>query len=135
MEIRTANAHDLPLLCAHDRHVPAEELAAILPRGRVYMAEEGGAFAGWLRYSLFWDNTPFLNLLFLLEEYRGQGHGRALLAHWEAAMREKGYPLVMTSTRSDETAQQFYRRCGYREIGAFLLPGEPEELLFAKPLR
>lgn len=134
MDIRLARKRDLPVLCALDRHVRPDELSALLQRGRVYLAEEGGEVKGWLRYSLFWDNTPFLNLLFLLPDYRGQGHGRALLSRWEADRRAEGYPLVMTSTRADETARYFYGRCGYREIGAFTLPGEPRELLFSKSL-
>ena len=37
---------------------------------------------------------------------------------------------VMTSTRSDEEAQHFYRGLGYTDCGALLLPGEPLELFF-----
>ena len=98
------------------------------------MAEEEGKFAGWLRWNLFWDNTPFMNLLFILDEYRNKGYGKALIFHWEELMRQEGHRIVMTSTQSDETAQHMYRRLGYVDSGALLLPGEPLEIIFAKSL-
>ena len=39
---------------------------------------DGDNFAGWLRWGLFWDEHPFMNLLYLLEPYRGKG----LAASW-----------------------------------------------------
>ena len=98
------------------------------------MAEEGEALAGWLRWNLFWDNSPFLNLLFVLEARRGGGLGRALAEHWEERMREAGYGAVMTSTQAGECAQHFYAKLGYEAVGGFLPPGEGYELMFCKKL-
>ena len=61
--------------------------------------------------------------------------GRQLVSHWEALMKAKGYPLVMTSTQSDETAQHFYRKLGYVDAGALLLQDEPLEIILTKALR
>jgi len=49
-------------------------------------------------------------------------------------MQQRGYDMVMTSTQSDEQAQHFYRRIGYQDAGAFLLPGEVLEIIFLKSL-
>ncbi len=49
-------------------------------------------------------------MLFLLEEYRCKGYGKAMIYYWETLMRQYGYTLVMTSTLSNETAQHFYRK-------------------------
>ena len=64
MKIRLAQKEDLPILLAFDKHIGREELENLIGLNRVFMAEEEGAFAGWLRYNLFWDNTPFMNMLF-----------------------------------------------------------------------
>ena len=133
--IRTADPGDLPALARRDRHIAPRELEHSVRLGRVYVAEEWGNLAGWLRWNLFWDNTPFMNLLFVLDCLRGRGLGRALTEHWEERMREDGFDLVMTSTRSDEEAQHFYRGLGYTDCGALLLPGEPLELIFRKEIR
>lgn len=93
-----------------------------------------GSFIGWLRFNLFWDHTPFMNMLYLLEDHRGKGHGRRLVRFWEEEMLKGGYKTVLTSTRSDEQAQFFYRRMGYKDCGALLMPDEPLEIILLKNL-
>ena len=134
MNIRIAGPEDVSTLREHDVHISGQELENSVQLGRVYVAEEQGAFASWLRYNLFWDNTPFMNLLCVLEGHRGRGMGKALVEYWEGRMRQAGYEAVMTSTQSNEYAQHFYGRLGYVAIGGFLLPGEPYELILAKKL-
>ena len=34
----------------------------------------------------------------------------------------------------DEDAQHFWRKVGYRDFGAFVLPGEAAEILFLKQI-
>ena len=76
---------------------------------------------GWLRYNLFWDNTPFMNMLFLLDNYRGKGYGKQLVNTWKCNMKAIGYDIVRTSTLSNEQAQHFYRKLGYKDAGSLLL--------------
>ena len=133
--IRLAAAGDLPFLAEHDRHIALSELDNAIRLGRVLLIETAqGKPIGWLRWNLFWDNTPFMNLLYLLEDYRMQGYGRALTRHWEQLMQEKGYASCMTSTQANEGAQHFYRHLGYDDVGGFLLPGETYELILCKTL-
>ena len=133
--IRLAGESDLGFLAAHDRHIDAQELARVVRLGRVLIATDAeSAPVGWLRWGLFWDNTPFMNLLFVLPQARGQGVARALIARWEDDMRAQGYAVAMTSTASDEDAQGLYRHLGYRAVGGFLPEGEPYELIFTKRL-
>ena len=130
--IRFAFEKDLEFLHRHDRHISLEELRHAVARRCVLVAEERGALAGWLRYNLFWDNTPFMNLLYVLEEYRGKGVGKELAAFWEGEMARRGFGVFMTSTQADEYAQHFYRKLGYRDVGGFQFPGESFELIFVK---
>ncbi len=134
MDIRIARSDDIPVLKHYDRHISERELDHSVRLARVYVAEEQGQFAGWLRYNLFWDNTPFMNLLYVLDGSRGKGYGGLLVRYWEGRMRNAGYQTVMTSTQSNEYAQHFYDRLGYTAIGGFLLPREPYELILAKKL-
>lgn len=132
--IRPAEARDLSFLHEHDHHIALTELDRLIRAGRILLLEKDGEPCGWLRWSLFWDNTPFMNLLYLLEGSREQGLGRALVHRFEEDMQSAGYPLVLTSTQADEYAQHFYRHLGYRDAGCFTLPGESCELLLAKEL-
>lgn len=132
--IRFAEMSDLPVLSIHDRHLAESELTALISQKRVLIMSEGNDLVGWLRYNLFWDNTPFLNLLYLLENFRGMGLGGQLTAFWEREMKRAGYDMVMTSSLANERGQFFYRKHGYTDCGSLLLPGEPLEIIFRKKL-
>jgi GNAT superfamily N-acetyltransferase len=133
--IRLATQDDLFELTEKD-HIPVQELASIVGRGRVMVAEKGseGRFIGWLRWGLFWDEVPFMNLLYVEESHRGEGLGRRLVSDWERARGQDGHTTVMTSTLSAESAQHFYRKLGYRDAGCLLLPGDSAEIFFVKEI-
>ena len=132
MTISIGTEEHISLLLHYDRHISETELQHLINRGHVLIAEDDGNFCGWLRWNLFWDNTPFMNLLFVLEPCRGTGIGKELTLHWERNMKALGYETVMTSTQSDEYAQHFYRKLGYETIGGFTPFGEAYELILAK---
>ncbi|MFT3874399.1 MAG: GNAT family N-acetyltransferase [Nocardioides sp.] len=134
MTTRTATDSDLPVLVELDGHVSSLDLTDIVKSGRVMVAEVEGAVVGLLRWGLFWDQVPFMNLLWVVPESRGQGVGTALVEAWEQAQRAAGHAMVLTSTVSAESAQHLYRRLGYVDSGVLLLPDEPAELIFRKPL-
>ncbi len=134
MNIRIANKNDLSILVHYDKHISADELVYSMMRERILIIEENNHLIGWLRYNLFWDNTPFMNMLYILEDYRGKRYGKVLTLFWEEKMKCLGYELVMTSTLSNEGAQHFYRKLGYRDAGSLLLPQEPLEIIFIKSI-
>lgn len=101
---------------------------------RVFVFEDGSALLGFLRWGLFWDDMPFMNLVFVLPDHRGLGIGRALIRAWEDRCRTAGNQLVMTSTLANEKAQHFYRKLGYKDSGCLLLPNEALEIIFTKRL-
>ena len=130
--IRYAEETDILILSAHDKHISKEELENSVQLKRILVSFAGEVFVGWLRYNLFWDNTPFMNMLYVTDGLRGKGYGKELVIFWENEMRRKGYDRVLTSTLSNEQAQFFYRKLGYTDIGSFLLPDEPLEIIFLK---
>ena len=134
MTIQPATEVHIDILLQHDRHISETELRYLVSRGRILVAEEDGIFCGWLRWNLFWDNTPFMNMLYVLEPYRGTGLGKELTRHWEVNMKAAGYNTVMTSTASDEYAQHFYQKLGYETVGGFTPYGDPYELILAKKI-
>ena len=134
MEIRYADNKDYLWLKENDKHISDEILKTKIAVKEIYVIEEGDALIGWLRYNLFWDNIPFMNMIFFPEKHRRKGTGKKLVHHWEKEMKEKGYKNVLTSTRSDEEAQYFYRKMGYTEIGGIKFSDEPLEIIFSKPL-
>lgn len=132
--IRYAGENDFEQLARLDRHISPDELKNAIKLRRVILLEDNDGLAGWLRYNLFWDNTPFMNLLYVLEGKRGQGFGWQLVDFWESEMKRLGYGEALTSTLSNERAQFFYRKHGYADCGSLLLPGEPLEIILRKSL-
>ncbi len=130
---RAAEA-DAAFVLSLDRHVAPDELRNVMRLGRAFVIREDGADMGTLRYALFWDSIPFMNMLYLREEARGRGLGRQAVALWERAMTELGHTAVMTSTQADESAQHFYRKLGYKDAGCLILPAQPLEIILFKPL-
>lgn len=134
MLIRIAELKDIDLIQQYDKHIIKAELTNVLMLGRIIIAEENNDFIGWLRYNYFWDNTPFINLLYILDKYRKKGYGKLLTEYWEEKMRCLGFNSVLTSTPSNESSQNFYKKLGYKTIGGFLMSNEPYELILSKEL-
>jgi ribosomal protein S18 acetylase RimI-like enzyme len=130
--IRLGTSEDTAWLIEHDHHVTPLMLQEKLAAQQILIAESQGLRVGWLRWGYFWDSIPFMNLLFVLAEYRGAAIGTQLVNVWEERMCKAGCTLLMTSTLSNEQAQHFYRRLGYEDRGALLMPQEPLEIIFIK---
>lgn len=132
LKIRLAEECDFEILSRNDKHVSAEMLKKKISDKNILIAEKDGKFAGWLRYNLFWDEMPFMNMLFVTEKFRGTGIGGALVRRWEKMMSEQGYKFLLTSTQANEYAQHFYRKLGYNDLGGFFPFGEEYEIILGK---
>ena len=126
--IRYAKEDDYPWFRNHDKHISENKIK----NNEIYVVEINKKIIGWLRYNLFWDCIPFMNLIYFLEDYRRIGIGKKLVEYWEKDMKQKGYNNVLTSTQSNEDAQHFYRKIGYMEIGGFKFMDDPFEIIFQK---
>ena len=131
--VRRATEADLAFWRTLDHHISESEFRRKVRDGMAFVICADGAPIGVLRYSLFWDEHPFCNLLYIAEERQRQGCGRALMQAWEAEMRDMGYKTVLVSTQADEEAQHFYRKLGYLDCGCLLL-GDAAELFLRKDL-
>lgn len=136
MEIRLAVAANKPQILKYDCHIHSDKVGECIYNGLVHVLCDGDKIVGVLRWNLFWQTIPFLDLIYIDEAYRGQGWGSKMMAKWEEAMKCMGYPHVMLSTQADETAFLFYEKIGYRRIGAFLPPEQDtEEIMYIKELK
>ena len=135
MKIEYGSEVNFQFIFDNDRHVSKELIENKLKEKEIIIAsDEDNKIIGWLRYSYFWDNTPFMNMLYINENYRNNGIGKELVLFWENEMKKKDYELLMTSTLSNEEAQYFYRKLGYKDAGSLLLPNEPLEIIFIKSI-
>ena len=126
-EIRYADKADMPFWFALDEHMGKDEFLLKVRDKRAYIIYDNNKPVGIMRYNLFWDNIPFLTLIYLEEPHRRKGIGEKIMLSWEKEMQTLGYKMVMTSTQVDEQAQHFYRKLGYIEKGSLSFDNTPLE--------
>ena len=134
-EIKYAAMSDYDLLVRSDSHIRKEEWKKLIENNQALIFYADDTFAGWLRYNLFWDEIPFMNMLYFLEKYSGNGYGKQMVEFWENEMAELGYDKVMTSSQANEFAQHFYRKLGYQDAGSFFPFCNDLEIIFTKELK
>ncbi len=134
LKIRYVQEKDKSFWFTLDGHLTFNEFTKKVRDKQGYILLLNNIPIGILRYNLFWDNTPFCNLLFINKNYRNKGYGKKLMTFWESEMQLLGYDWVLVSTQSDESAQNFYRLIGYKDCGSLILPDQPSELFLIKKL-
>ena len=134
ISIQYAESDDYLWLKEHDVHISEKILVNKIKNMEVFVVKNDCKIIGWLRYNLFWDSIPFMNMICVLEDYWKMGIGKNLVKYWENVMIKNGYKNVLTSTQSNEEAQHFYRKLGYKEIGGLKYFDDPYEIIFQKVL-
>ncbi len=120
-----ATEKDISFWRTLDHHISDQELLRKIHEKRGYAIYDDKKPVGVLRYNLFWDLIPFLNLICFTEQYRGKGFGTRAMIDWEDEMRSSGHKLVMTSTMVEEGAQHFYRKLKYKDCGCLIKDFQP----------
>lgn len=138
VQLRFAVSEDKEFWLRLDKYMDSKRFDIKTLCKECYIIEHIGYRVGILRYNLFWDEYPFLNLIYLEQEYRRQGIGEKAITCWEEAMRKAGHRLVLTSTMVEEDAQHFYRKLDYKDCGCLIkeIPPlvETMEIFMMKPL-
>ncbi|WP_410511509.1 GNAT family N-acetyltransferase [Paenibacillus sp. BR2-3] len=135
MKIDYSTEADYEYIIERDRHILESLVISKIKGNEIFiLRNEENKNIGWMRYGYFWDNTPFMNLLWIDEEYRSNGIGRKVVLYWEELMKQRGFKFVMTSTLANEEAQHFYRKLGYTDSGCLLLENEPLEIILTKSI-
>ena len=134
IEIRFATSQDYDYLVHNDRQIKPEMVKKKIEDAEIIVVLDNEQNIGWLRFNYFWDEIPFMNMLWIEEDYRRKGIGTRLVNFWEIEMSQRDNNQVMTSTLSDEAAQHFYRKLQYQDRGSLMLPSEALEIFFLKSL-
>ncbi|MGM0882903.1 MAG: GNAT family N-acetyltransferase [Bacillota bacterium] len=135
MKVDFAAESDYDYIVERDHHILESLIMTKIKQNEIYiMRNQQHMNIGWMRYGYFWDNTPFMNMIWVDEEYRGNGVGKQVVLFWENHMKQKGCKMVMTSTLANEAAQHFYRNLGYKDVGCLLLENEPLEIILIKSI-
>jgi len=138
MDIRYGQASDFEWLQEHDKHVNAEWISRCLHHGEYILAADEQNRKGFLRFSMFWGNIPYMDLIWVLKNYRQHGVGSGLFSFWEKEMKKRGTKTLMTSSMMDEPEPQvWHKRNGFKECGQLTFGQEQPtpEVFFVKDLK
>jgi GNAT superfamily N-acetyltransferase len=79
----------------------------------VYLQDESGKIVGGVSGRV-WDGVLDISILWVHEDYRGEGYGRQLMAAAEAEGLKRGCELAELRT-FEYQAPEFYKKVGYEE--------------------
>lgn len=117
ISVRFAAPADLSFLQQHS-HVPAEIVGRKVDWREIIVAQWRGGLIGALHLEYLWSLVPYVALIYVLPEHRGQGAGRALLSFAETFLREQGHDTLYSSSQADEREPQaWHRHVGFEECG------------------
>ena len=80
--LTTVTEQDKEFVMSMDRHVQDSAYANRVFTKSGYVIRTKDKRIGTMSHCILWDNIPFLNFLFIEEEYRGKGFGKQAVALW-----------------------------------------------------
>ena len=138
IRVRFANRMDLDGCIALDHPaMPAEVIRCKVEQREIIVAEGAGQFVGYLRLEYLWSVVPYVALVWVVDNQRQQGIGRAMLRYLESVLREEGHTALYSSSQANEPEPQaWHRHVGFKECGfvASINEGGIGEIFFRKDL-
>jgi GNAT superfamily N-acetyltransferase len=111
---RSPDANDTKVLIQGlDGHAFAQAGAAPPEPLSVYLYDDGGKIVGGVAARI-WNGVIDISILWVHEDFRGEGYGRQLMAAAEAEGIARGCTLAELRT-FDYQAPGFYKKIGYEE--------------------
>lgn len=136
--VRPASLDDLEFVSrVGNSKIPTEVARRKIECHEVVVAERDGESVGFLRLEYLWSKIPYVAAIWVLEEHRRHGVGRAMLDYVEALLREQGHEMLYSSSQADEPEPQaWHRHVGFEECGviAGINQGGIGEVFFRKGL-
>jgi len=136
--VRFANQTDLDGCIALDHPtMPAEIIKRKVEQSEIIVAEKARQLVGYLRLEYLWSIVPYIALIWVVEDQRQRGIGRAMLRYLEDALREQGHTALYSSSQANEPEPQaWHRHVGFEECGfiAGINEGGIGEIFFRKDL-
>lgn len=138
MEIKVVTENDKEFVMNIDKHINDVSYANQVYTKSGYVIWERNQRIGIITHCILWDTIPFINFLFVKEEYRRKGFATQAIIRWENEMKNQGYKMTLISTQVDEGAQHLYRKLGYIDCGGLVFNhtplDQPMEMFFRKVL-
>ena len=110
---------DFEWLQENDIHAPSDNWIKTSLKNKCYMvAYISGKQVGFLRFSYFWGNIPYMDMIRVNDNLQSAGIGTKLVRYWEKKMKDLGMKMCMTSSQLNEPQPtNWHIKNGYRPSG------------------
>ncbi|MEM9501594.1 MAG: GNAT family N-acetyltransferase [Pseudomonadota bacterium] len=135
--VSVASVDQFEWLALHDRSVSQDWVRRCIMLQEYLVLEDDRQEIGFIRWSRFWGEIPYMDMILIEPSFRNCGAGKLLYQHWEDEMVRLGVNLLMTSCERDEPAPlRWHRKNGFEIVGEVEFPGlqESKEVFLAKRL-
>ena len=137
ISIRKARETDIDYLLNMDEHVEEAWIRRCQALDEYLLAEVDGKLRAFMRYSFFWGDIPYMDMIWVEENFRRKGVGSALIHFWTKEMKALNKGILMTSAMSNEPPPlAWHKRNGFVESGRLTFGGLQEipEVFLVKEL-
>lgn len=135
--VRFAGPDDLEWCVVYDGHVTEKIIRNKIVNDEIIVVELDGQTVGYIRLEFLWSTTPYIGLIFIIDEYRNAGIGRKMVEYLEDYLCAHGHDKLMSSSQANEPEPQaWHRAVGFEECGMLsgLNEGGIGEIFFIKKL-
>ena len=115
--VRIAAPGDLDFIKQNSR-LPRERLLQKIQQDEILILRVNDEPVGHLWFGFLWSTIPFIDLIYIKQDYQKRGLSRVLLGFLEAYLEESGYDVLYSSSQMDEPEPQaWHRHVGFEECG------------------
>ncbi|MFX1453356.1 MAG: GNAT family N-acetyltransferase [Promethearchaeota archaeon] len=119
IKVRFAQSSDLDFCIKMEyKHVKEALIKGCIEDELIILAEIGGKTVGYLRIEYIWLIIPYIGLISVIDEYRKQGIGTAMINFLGDFLRKNGFNVLYSSSQVNEPEPQaWHRKIGFEECG------------------
>ena len=109
-------------------HHPDEFWDTRLFEKRIFLAKHKGQNIGLLSYTVWWGNTPFIELVHVQDSFQRQGIGKKLLKEAAQEIQSKTFKTLISSSEvSNNNGHLFHKAVGFKSLKNLALPHGEEQ--------
>ncbi len=121
-DIEKVYGHPIP-----EEH-PDYFITSRLNDGFAFVAKENGKVLGFLIYTIWWGNCPFIELIKVRAENQRVGIGKALLKTAAKDIYNKNFKTLISSTEVvNNIGREFHNTCKFKKLNSLMLPHGEEQ--------
>ena len=119
VKMRFAESNDLDFCINMDyKHVKKALIKRNIEDKLIILAEFDGKPVGYLRIEYLWMIIPYIGLIVVVDRYRKQGIGTAMIQFLGDYLIKNGQKVLYSSSQVNEPEPQaWHRKVGFKECG------------------